>query len=171
MRRRIGGVAGRVVWGVNENVLEGEAQGGEGRERALARPPLLLQEFDDDGGAAWRFNIVMSMIASYWCMGELAGRGGRRAETCVKRHPPPTTHPVMTNWASPSGHSGVSGGTSVMWLNGTASWMCSEFGGRGTRMRDLLTRTYSLARSSTHAVGIYTWTIIAPAVCPGRDWS
>ena len=81
-----------------------------------------LTEFDDDHGVAWRFNVVMAMISCYWVM-------------------------VVTNWAkADSGHavSGVNGGTSVMWLNGAASWIC---------------------------MGLYTWTLVASRVMPGRDFS
>lgn len=61
------------------------------------------------------------------------------------RHPSQAM--VVTNWAkADSGHatSGVQGGTSIMWLNGCAAWIC---------------------------MALYTWTLLAPMLMPDREFS
>jgi hypothetical protein len=55
---------------------------------------------------------------------------------------------VLTNWGNASADGGSSSspttGHVAMWMNASASWIC---------------------------VGIYAWTLVAPKLLPGRDFS
>jgi len=58
---------------------------------------------DGVGGQSWKFNLVMALIACYWCC-------------------------VMTNWGIPGGGASAASPTSgnaAMWMNIVASWVCS----------------------------------------------
>jgi len=72
------------------------------------RSIAMIEAIDDDGGTAWRFNMVMMLISMYWCM-------------------------VLTNWANPvTGgaeetdvkEGSPTGGITAMWMNIVACWIC-----------------------------------------------
>lgn len=70
----------------------------------------------------WRFNVVMALITTYWCC-------------------------VLTDWGnykSDSSSASPTAGTTAMWINAAASWICCL---------------------------LYTWTLVAPRLFPDRDFS
>lgn len=78
---------------------------------------------DDGGGStAWKFNAVMALLSCFWCC-------------------------VLTDWGLLAGLAfsmRQTAGTTIMWLNISASWSASL---------------------------IYSWTLVAPLVFPDRDFS
>lgn len=117
-----------------ETVLtEGAEKGGDGRTSTAAsssdkaRPSLsrMLSEAEPGStsvGTASKFNAVMMLISCYWCC-------------------------VLTDWGNPGGgasSASPTAGTTAMWMNIVASWVCSL---------------------------LYSWTIVAPKLFPDRDFS
>mmetsp|Transcript_18730 Transcript_18730/g.28272 ORF Transcript_18730/g.28272 Transcript_18730/m.28272 type:complete len:514 (-) Transcript_18730:167-1708(-) len=59
---------------------------------------------DGVGGQSWKFNLVMALIACYWCC-------------------------VLTNWGNPGGGghaASPTAGNVCMWMNIVASWVCAS---------------------------------------------
>lgn len=70
----------------------------------------------------WRFNLVMALISMYWCC-------------------------VLTDWGNYEAGSAAAAptaGTTAMWINAAASWIC---------------------------IMLYSWTLVAPRLFPDRDFS
>ena len=89
-----------------EQVLTGQAA--EGKAPEALRPSLTRQATGgdvDSSGAdsqAWKFNLVMALIACYWCC-------------------------VLTNWGNAGGGASAASptaGHAAMWMNIVASWIC-----------------------------------------------
>mmetsp|Transcript_48806 Transcript_48806/g.137421 ORF Transcript_48806/g.137421 Transcript_48806/m.137421 type:complete len:460 (+) Transcript_48806:574-1953(+) len=92
----------------NPTIQEQPTAGGGGGYSYPKRSLAMIEAIDDDGGTAWRFNVVMTLISMYWCM-------------------------VLTNWANPvtgTNEDGdvkdgsPTGGITAMWMNIVACWIC-----------------------------------------------
>mmetsp|Transcript_45648 Transcript_45648/g.58584 ORF Transcript_45648/g.58584 Transcript_45648/m.58584 type:complete len:126 (-) Transcript_45648:373-750(-) len=105
-----------------EQVLTGEAT--TTTDAPNERPSLTRQVTGglESNDQYWKFNAVMALIGCYWCC-------------------------VLTDWGNAGGGASAASptaGTTAMWMNVSASWVCMI---------------------------IYIWTLVAPLLFPDRDFS
>ena len=105
-----------------EDVLTGAPTVVVGSATSPPEQPPMTTAGSSTSGKVATFNLAMAIISCYWCM-------------------------VLTNWGDASeGRSGSNptAGKVSMWMNASASWICSA---------------------------LYAWTIVAPKLLPDRDFS